>query len=255
MENYNLYLEFANSEVRALESHINFQLFLSDSIDVTMESTTFKESMNKMKERVIKFFKMILGAIQRFFIKLFGAGKRLGHKKAIILISTYLHDTFLSIVNYNVSIIHTTSNVTVYDYNTEDISQLTDNIKEYGKSLKVTHESVSEKLKDKIHDMVSNNKDKNEYSLIDKYDLNYIEKFAKMCEQEMSKSQDHLLTQFRENPHMGEVVYQATLHHVINVISHAESTAMQLAQSAMWHSRVEDNETKLKNPIPVEIED
>ena len=250
MENYNMYLELANSEVRAMESYSNFQMFLDETIESAMESTgSFKESLVKMKDRIIKFFKMIFAAISRFFIKLFGKSERLGHKKAINIIKTYASVTKLRIYK----IIEDIVKYLMKSNSSMDTMILPESINE-------SHEDIKEqtqKVKDDIHDILNNNKDKHEYSLISKSDLSFIQNFTKDCENIIEKTLVALNNEQPNNSlqHKYLSILHTSLNKLLSTVSNITTTVTQLTQSAMWKGRVEDNETKLKNPVTIEVED
>ena len=251
-----MYLELANSEVRAMESHSNFQMFLDETIESAMESTgSFKESMVKIKDRIVKFFKMIFGAIQRFFTRLFGKGERLGHKDAI---RNIVHMT-KGIIYPEISrldqlsiIISRFSKPTLSVAEAENIKE---EIAHRMDLFKIGTENTLELLKNKVHNTLTTKKDKHEYALIDKYSLSVINDSAKLCETHVLKLQSNLNEIYDSLPKEYLYLINQTLSSVLSTVSKVESTIMQLAQSAMWDSRVEDNETKLKNPITIEVED
>lgn len=244
MHNYKSYIELANSEVRALESYNNFQIFLDESNEYAMESmSAFKESSGKMKDRIVRFFKMLFGAIYRFFVKILGKEENLAHKRAFILVIDYINDTKSKIDKIADMILKEVRNPNTEKDISNEIIHLHDEIKEDG-----------ENTKDKIHDMVTNNRNKHEYTLINKSKMEFINTFAKDCEQTLTKTVDTLES---ENSNNNQHIYYKgiTIPTLLNTVSTASHNVMHLVQSAMWHSRVEDNETKLKNPITIEVED
>ena len=237
MEKYESYIEMADSEVRAIESYSNFQMFLDESIESAMESTgSFRESMNKMKDSIVKFFKMIFGAIQRFFIRIFGKGERLGHKKAIDKIREYS----MLLKNRIEVAVNAISNIILKNEGgILSIQMLSSEVS-----------SVLDHMENDVYDLINNSKDKHEYSLISKDKLNYIVEFTKKCESYVENILEVTTHNQNYSPHNNILIQK-----LLNEISKIESIIMKLTQSAMWEGRVEDNETKLKNPVTIEVED
>lgn len=230
MKNYKIYLEMAGSEVRALESYSNFQMILDGSIESAMESTG--EFINNIKERIIKFFKMIYDAIKRFFAKLFSKNNgKLYHKKSISAIREYTSKTKIQIVRVVQDILkyltRTSSDM--------DRLILPDFVKE-------THSDIkdgAEKMKKLVHNYVITHNDKSEYGSIDESDLKFIEKDIKDCENVLEKIIHEMNTVMEPN----NLILRAVNHNIINVLSTIttlSSTTMQLVQLSLWHSKVEE---------------